>query len=81
MKLLCFLLLVLCLVGCTHSNDTAFRLLAEDGVTQVQLNGYAFFGCAKGDDFATEFSGVKNGKPVKGVLCGGFLKANTVRYF
>jgi hypothetical protein len=81
MKKLLLIAVALVAIGCTHSPNTAERLLQEEGVSSPTLQGHAWYGCGKGDDYATKFSGVKNGKKVTGVICGGFLKGNTIRYF
>jgi hypothetical protein len=71
----------LILVGCTHDPKDAHRLLRQEGITSVNLHGHPFIsGCAKGEDFATTFTGIKNGVPVNGVICGGWMKSNTIRY-
>lgn len=67
------------LAGCTKPNETR-RLLEADGVEYIEIGGYSVFGCSEDDSFATKFSGVKNGKSVKGVACSGILKGTTLRY-
>jgi hypothetical protein len=69
------------IAGCGVNPDSAKRSLEAQGITQVQIGGYPFWGCSKGDNFASKFTGIgANGKPVSGVLCSGFLKGITVRY-
>jgi opacity protein-like surface antigen len=74
------LLAALALTSCNVDSNDAYRLLTQEGVNSVKLTGYAFFGCSKGDDFSTKFTGVKNGVPVKGTICGGVFKNYTIRY-
>jgi hypothetical protein len=51
------------------------------GFTNVQTHGYAFWGCSKDDDFSTKFTATNTaGKQVSGVVCGGLLKGQTVRF-
>ena len=55
--------------------------LNAQGISNVTLTGYKFFGCASGEYYSTGFKGIGvNGKPVSGVICSGFLKGVTVRY-
>jgi hypothetical protein len=70
-------------VGCgsTGGSEKAARdLLIADGVQNVQMTGYAFFGCSDRDTFHDGFTGTKNGIAVEGVVCSGFLKGATIRY-
>ena len=56
------------------------RLMRQEGITQWKDTGYEIWGCGEGDSFHEGFSGTKNGVPVNGVVCGGLMKAYTVRY-
>ena len=69
----------LALCGCLPENDSR-RVLEGSGYTQIELGGMAVFGCSEEDDLSREFKAVgQGGKPVEGVLCGGFLKGITIR--
>jgi hypothetical protein len=46
----------------------------------VAVNRADLFLCGHGDLTSETFEGIKNGQPVKGVVCGGALKAYTIRY-
>ncbi|WLR90898.1 hypothetical protein [Shinella zoogloeoides] len=60
---------------------TARRALEAQGLTNVRLDGYSFLGCSRGETYSTSFRALgANGKPVSGVVCGGFFKNVTVRY-
>lgn len=68
------------LAGCTQP-ETAKRALEAQGFSDIQMKGYAFFGCGKDDLYSDKFT-AKNAKgaPVSGVVCGGLLKGATVRF-
>lgn len=74
------LILFLLLTACTNHTE-AFRVLDQDGVTDVQITGYSWFACGHGDWYHTGFEGKRNGKPIHGTVCSGlFFKNSTVRY-
>ena len=74
-------LIALLATGCTDA-DGARRSLQEQGYTQVQTEGYSWFGCGKGDTFATRFSAKSvAGLQVKGVVCSDWFKGTTIRTF
>ena len=66
--------------GCTRPTQ-AQAILEGQGYTNVEITGYALFGCsAENDDFRTGFRATdQRGRTVRGVVCGGFLKGDTVR--
>lgn len=67
------------LYGCTSSSN-ADRILKSSGYTDIQLNGYAFFGCSKNDLFHDSFTAKSvNGTVVSGVVCSGIFKGSTIR--
>lgn len=78
------LIAIACLVtlsACGVNADDGRSALEAQGITNVVIGGHAFFGCGEKDSFRSKFTGTGvNGKPVSGVLCGGFLKGITVRY-
>ncbi len=71
---------VLALTAACTSPDTATRVLAQAGYTNIQIEGYAFFSCSEDDTFKTAFTATApNGAQVSGAVCGGWLKGNTIR--
>lgn len=79
MRLLIFLSALL-LSACTDE-ESATKVLSEQGYTDVVTSGYSFLGCGRDDVYRTEFSAVSpTGKRVNGVVCGGWFKGSTVRF-
>lgn len=77
------LIVVACLMlaSCTDANGTR-KVLTQEGHTQIEIGGYGFFGCGKDDTFATTFSAVNaHGKRVRGVVCSGWMKGRTIRFY
>ena len=73
-------LMALALTACTN-NETATRVLQENGDTEIEMTGYRYFGCSKDDQFHTGFNAKSpNGHVVSGIVCGGFLKGSTIRF-
>jgi len=74
--------IVLTLTGCLPMNDEkAVRAIEAVGITDVQINGIAIFGCDEKDTFRSKFTGKDSkGNPVSGAVCGGFFKGATVRF-
>ena len=70
----------LSLCGCTVSKDDVARLMKQEGITDWHDDGLAVIGCADDDILQSGFHGIKNGQPVKGVICGGGTKGYTIRY-
>lgn len=69
-------------LGACSDAKTAKKVLNDAGFTEVQTNGYGWFGCGKDDTFATEFVAKnQNGKTVKGVVCSGWFKGGTIRFY
>lgn len=67
-------------MSCTQP-DKATRVLNLDGFTDVQITGYKYFSCGKGDSYHTGFIAKKNGMWVEGTVCAGWLfKGNTIRF-
>lgn len=71
---------LLCLVACTRDPEFIKKILAAEGIKDVQLTGYSVLGCSDSDTFADGFRGTKNGIPIEGVVCSGAFKEPTVRY-
>lgn len=78
-----YLLLVLSVLalGCTDESSTREALEAQ-GMTDVQIVGYAPFSCSKDDGTSTGFTATNpQGRRVEGVVCCGWLFKNcTVRW-
>jgi len=73
------LIVVATLAGCTSSND-AEKALKGAGYTDIQIGGYAVFGCSEDDQFHTKFTAKgPSGVPVEGVVCSGWFKGATIR--
>ena len=65
--------------GCTDSSG-ARKALNEQGYKNIDIGGFAIFGCGEDDTFRTEFSATSSsGHRVNGVVCSGFLKGSTIR--
>lgn len=84
--LIVLLIIVIVLVsvrGCTNkaSEERARDLLLSQGMTDVTMTGHRFFGCGEGDVFRNGFTAKSpTGIPVSGVVCGGLMKGQTVRF-
>lgn len=69
------------LSSCGVDPRKATAALEAQGMTDVKIGGYSWFGCAKGDEYHSSFSATgANGKPVTGVVCSGMFKGTTVRF-
>jgi hypothetical protein len=74
---------IFALAGCEVNRDKAFEILAGEGCTQTKLEGFTMFGCGHDDNQSQEFTCLRNGQAVRGVICGQtglFAKGYTVRY-
>lgn len=81
MKKLITFAFVLMLAACTDA-PTAERILRQNGYTNIQTTGFSAFSCGKDDAFATGFTALApNGSKVTGVVCSGWLKGGTIRFF
>jgi hypothetical protein len=75
------LALTLGLAGCGVNPDRAKSALEAQGLTNVQIGGYAFWGCGENDTFRSSFTATgANGQQVSGVVCSAWFKGMTVRY-
>ncbi len=80
-KIFAGILVMMLLMGCTDKSG-ATRTLSQNGYKNIEIRGYDFFGCSKGDTFATQFRAKNsNGYWVKGVVCSGILKGTTIRTY
>lgn len=63
-----------------HSEKEATEVLAANGYTNIETDGYAWLGCSEGDSFRTSFDATApNGTKVEGVVCSGWLEGATIR--
>ena len=79
------LLMILAIVTLAMSGNVdpaaARRALEAQGLTNIRLDGYSFFGCDGRETYSTAFRATgANGKRVSGVVCSGIFKGVTVRY-
>lgn len=71
----------LTMTGCTVNREDAVRALEAQGMKDVRIGGYSFWGCSDKDTFKSSFKAVgANGKPVSGTVCSGVFKGITVRF-
>jgi hypothetical protein len=69
------------LAGCGVDPVKAKRILEGQGMTDVVIGGYPFWGCSDKDTFKSSFTAKDSrGHDVSGVVCGGVLKGYTVRF-
>lgn len=73
-------LLTLFLSSCVNL-DKIYEVLESDGMTDIELTGYSFSGCSQDDTIRQNFTATKNNKHVEGVVCGGYFKGYTIKYF
>lgn len=67
-------------VACTDTASTQ-NVLEQQGYTNIEAGGYAYFECSQDDQYATRFTATApNGSKVSGAVCGGFFKGNTPRF-
>lgn len=84
-KILVYASLFLCatagLMGCLTDDDRTRSTLQASGFSNVQPQGYSFFGCGDDDTFSTKFTATNPaGQQVSGVVCCGIGKGCTVRF-
>lgn len=78
-KKLSIIVLAIMATACTDST-VATKTLSSAGYKDVEITGYAFFGCSEDDAFHTGFKATgQDGKPVEGVVCSGWFKGATIR--
>ncbi|MBB5277764.1 hypothetical protein HNR26_003853 [Rhizobium rosettiformans] len=69
------------LTSCGVNPRNATSALEAQGLKDVKIGSYSFFGCGRDDTFASNFSAIgANGKPVTGTVCQGLFKGTTVRF-
>lgn len=74
------LVAVLLFSACTSSESDVRRVLEDEGYMDVEVGGYAWFGCGRDDEFRNHFRARRGGRVVEGVVCCGWLKDCTVRH-
>jgi hypothetical protein len=71
---------LLAATGCTDAT-TATRALENQGLTPVEVGGYAWLSCGKDDAFRTKFTATNvKGQTVTGAVCSGWFKGATIRF-
>ena len=75
------IMLVSLFIGCTNADQTK-RILSDQGYTNIEITGYAWFSCGQDDWIRTSFIAVSPAKKyVKGAVCSGFIfKNSTIRF-
>ncbi|MBB3411251.1 hypothetical protein FHT87_005204 [Rhizobium sp. BK316] len=69
------------LAGCGVDHTKAKRILEGQGLSDVVIGGYSWFGCGKEDTYRSSFTAKDaKGHDIRGVVCGGVLKGYTVRF-
>jgi hypothetical protein len=69
------------LAGCGVDHVKAKRILESQGLSEVVIGGYPWWGCGKEDTYASTFTAKDSrGQNVSGVVCGGVFKGYTVRF-
>ncbi len=66
--------------SCDLDPGAARRMLGQEGVSDIRLDGFDPFACSRGELTNQKFSGVKNGSRVSGYVCGDGSGAMTVHY-
>ena len=79
-KCLLIILMSTALTSCSVDLEKATRLLTAEGITNIKLTGYSWFGCGKEDEYNTGFTGIKNNIEISGYVCCGIVKGCTIRY-
>ena len=69
-----------CLMTACTDPAGAKRALEAQGMVGVELTGYDFFACGKGDEMHTGFNAyTASGMKVSGAVCRGWLSGSQVR--
>lgn len=77
------LLLLLVLAACARPTKDIERVLVGQGCEQIIDHGadILFSGCSDNDFYNNQFTCVKGGVAITGVVCSGFFKGFTIRYY
>lgn len=79
MKIFLILAAALMMSACSDPNG-ATKALHDQGYKDIQITGWAIFGCDEKDQFSTGFVATgPSGNRVEGVVCSGWFKGKTVR--
>lgn len=71
---------ILFMSGCT-APDKATQVLRDQGYTNIEITGYAWFMCGDKDKFSTGFRATApTGATVEGAVCSGWFKGYTIRF-
>jgi hypothetical protein len=73
------LLFLLLLMACSQDKDKVKDILSAEGYTNISVGGYDSFACSEKDTYSNSFTAEKNGQIVKGTVCAGAFKNNTIR--
>lgn len=80
MKKIIIILSIFLLSACTDE-ETAQRVLEENGFTDIKLTGHKSWCCAKDDHMSTGFTAkTLSGKTVSGCVCNSWGKGATIRF-
>lgn len=72
--------MVLALAACSDG-DTAQRILAQQGYTEIEITGWSPFSCSEDDTFSTGFIATSPaGLRVTGTVCSAWFKGATIRF-
>jgi len=56
------------------------QTIADQGYSQIQYEGWAWFSCGEEDQFALKYSAIaRSGRPVILAVCSGWFKGVTLR--
>lgn len=70
----------LALTACAPPTGEMRAAVEDFGFSDVEIQGVAWWGCSKDDTFERKWTALTAaGRPVSGVVCGGFGKGWTVR--
>lgn len=80
-----FIAIILVLLWPKTRPELTTTLLERQGYKNIEIVGYSWFGCGRGDIWQTKFiipaNPPKNPQELNGVACKGLFKGTTVRYF
>jgi hypothetical protein len=80
-SLLCLICFSFSFFETKNNFDNVEKILTEQGYTNIDLDGYDFFGCGQEDIYRTKFIATNsNNKTVEGTVCCGFFKKCTIRW-
>jgi hypothetical protein len=79
-KFIVTIVIVVLLASCTNKSATEKALL-DAGFHPIEIGGYSFFGCSEDDIYKTKFKAYSpdSSRIVKGCVCKGIFKGNTIR--